>query len=55
VHRETGSLIAALVGGDDVRWALRRAAFRDRFAPLDDGSAAARVVDAVFGSAEEGR
>ncbi|QMW65925.1 CDP-glycerol glycerophosphotransferase family protein [Mumia sp. ZJ1417] len=55
VHRETNSLIAALVDGDDARWAPRRSAFRDRFAPLDDGSAASRVVDAVFDSAGEGR
>ena len=35
------------LGGED-RFALRRAEFRDRFNPLDDGHAAARVVDRIL-------
>jgi len=42
----TREVIEALRGED--RFATRRAAFRDRFTPLDDGHAAARVVDGIL-------
>jgi len=45
-HRSIDELIAAVASGDVDTRAVRR--FRDRFAPLDDGRAAARVVEAVF-------
>ncbi|KQT93600.1 hypothetical protein ASG49_00930 [Marmoricola sp. Leaf446] len=41
----------AALPAEDPRYRERRARFRERFAPLDDGHAAARVVDAVFGPA----
>jgi CDP-glycerol glycerophosphotransferase (TagB/SpsB family)/glycosyltransferase involved in cell wall biosynthesis len=42
----TREVIETLRGED--RYATRRADFRDRFAPLDDGQAAARVVDGIL-------
>jgi CDP-glycerol glycerophosphotransferase len=44
----TAEVIEQLRGED--RYAARRADFRDRFTPLDDGSAAARVVDGILAS-----
>jgi CDP-glycerol glycerophosphotransferase len=50
--RTTDELAEALRGLDDVvsSYADRYAAFRADFCELDDGHAAARVVDQVFGS-----
>ena len=49
--RTTPELLDALRGVDDVaaRYAAAHERFRRRFSHLDDGRAAARVVDAVFG------
>lgn len=44
---ELGRTVRETLGGQD-RYAARREAARDRFAPWDDGRASARVVDAVF-------
>ncbi|HSD81910.1 MAG TPA: CDP-glycerol glycerophosphotransferase family protein, partial [Solirubrobacteraceae bacterium] len=48
--RTGGEVVEALRGIDDVRarYAERYAAFARRFCELDDGGAAARVVDRVF-------
>ncbi|MFC4560894.1 CDP-glycerol glycerophosphotransferase family protein [Nocardiopsis mangrovi] len=48
---ESDDVIGALQGIDSVAadYAGKYAAFTERFCPLDDGSAAARVVDRVFG------
>ena len=43
------TLVEELASGATDTSAPLRAAFRERFNPLDDGHAAARVVDAVFG------
>ncbi|WP_157252429.1 bifunctional glycosyltransferase/CDP-glycerol:glycerophosphate glycerophosphotransferase [Nonomuraea typhae] len=53
--RETGDVIAALAGIGEVeaKYASLYAAFKDRFCPLDDGHAAARVVDRVFRDGQE--
>jgi CDP-glycerol glycerophosphotransferase len=42
----TGEVVDAIRAPD--RYAETRARFRERFAPLDDGSAAARVVDGIL-------
>jgi CDP-glycerol glycerophosphotransferase (TagB/SpsB family) len=42
----TDEVVAELLGED--RYAERRAAFRERFDPLDDGHASARVVDEIL-------
>jgi hypothetical protein len=44
----TGEVVEA-IKAPDVH-AGTRADFRERFAPLDDGSAAARVVDGILSS-----
>lgn len=44
---ETTEEIVAVLSGDD-NFAGRRREFRERFAPLDDGHAAERVVDAIL-------
>jgi CDP-glycerol glycerophosphotransferase len=46
------SLVAAETGTAPEEFAARRRAFRERFAPLDDGQAARRVVDEVFGPSD---
>ncbi|GAB3205023.1 bifunctional glycosyltransferase/CDP-glycerol:glycerophosphate glycerophosphotransferase [Marinactinospora thermotolerans] len=48
---ESDDVIESIVGVDDVAraYADRYRAFTDQFCPLDDGGAAARVVDRVFG------
>jgi CDP-glycerol glycerophosphotransferase len=42
----TGEVVEAIRAPD--RYAETRERFRQRFAPLDDGSAAARVVDGIL-------
>jgi CDP-glycerol glycerophosphotransferase len=51
VLRDTGALAEALRDVDAVaaEYADRRRAFAAEFCALDDGRAAARVVDRVFG------
>ncbi|GAA2994237.1 bifunctional glycosyltransferase family 2 protein/CDP-glycerol:glycerophosphate glycerophosphotransferase [Streptosporangium longisporum] len=51
--RDTGELAGALAGLDEVAETCteRYARFRERWCGLDDGQAAARVVDAFFGEA----
>lgn len=44
---ETTDEIVAVLSGDDT-FAAQRQEFRERFAPLDDGHAAERVVDAIL-------
>ena len=49
LHTDTRALVEDLGAGDaGASYAQARAAFRHRFAPMDDGHAAARVVDALF-------
>ena len=52
VHRSPEELMRDLAGAAPDTSAQRRE-FRERFAPLDDGQAAKRVVDAVFGTADQ--
>ncbi|GAA4956008.1 hypothetical protein GCM10023224_47140 [Streptomonospora halophila] len=49
--RHSDDVIGALLDADEVadRYAGTYKAFTDRFCPLDDGGASARVVDRVFG------
>jgi len=51
VVTDTDGVVAALQGDDT--HAEARARFRHRFAPLDDGEATVRVVDAWLGPASE--
>lgn len=53
--RETGEVIAAVAGIEEVKekYAGLYAAFARTFCPLDDGLAAARVVDRVFRDGQE--
>jgi CDP-glycerol glycerophosphotransferase len=44
----TGEVVEAILGPDDHVAARKR--FREKFTPLDDGSAAARVVDGILAS-----
>ncbi|MFJ5921976.1 CDP-glycerol glycerophosphotransferase family protein [Kitasatospora sp. NPDC092948] len=50
---DSADLVAALRDFDPAPHAERYRAFRERFCPLDDGGAAARVVDRMLAMAEE--
>ncbi|GGU24067.1 bifunctional glycosyltransferase/CDP-glycerol:glycerophosphate glycerophosphotransferase [Nocardioides albus] len=52
---DNDALIAHLAGGPaaDAAYADARAAFREKFAPWDDGSASSRAVDALLSTAPE--
>ena len=48
IFRDVDDLVDELSANKPDAYSHARAAFRERFAPLDDGHAAERVVDAVF-------